>query len=80
MLVLTRQADEDVWIGPDVRVRVLSVQGNQVRLGIEAPRSVAIHRGELLEAVQSANEAALQQDESALQGLKRAVRLAKSAE
>lgn len=75
MLVLTRQEDEDIWIGPRIRVRVLGVQGGQVRLGIEAPQDVAIHRGELLEAVRRQNEAASRQDVGALRGLEQAARI-----
>jgi carbon storage regulator len=58
MLVLTRHAEQEIRIGNNVRLRVLSITGNHVRLGIEAPADVAVHRGELLEAVQQANEAA----------------------
>lgn len=49
MLVLSRKIGEEIVIGDDVRLRVISVQGNQVRLGFIAPRSVQIHRQELLE-------------------------------
>lgn len=47
MLVLTRRVQETVMIGPDVRVTVLGVKGAQVRIGIEAPRSVAVDREEI---------------------------------
>ena len=55
---MTRQAEQEIRIGPHVRVRVLSIAGNQVRLGIEAPPEVAVHRGELVDAVERANAAA----------------------
>jgi len=48
MLLLTRRIGESVMIGDGVQVRVMSVQGNQVRLGIDAPREVTILRSELL--------------------------------
>lgn len=48
MLVLSRKVGEEIVIGDGIRVKVLSVQGNQVRLGFVAPRSVTIHRQELL--------------------------------
>lgn len=51
MLVLSRKVGEEIIIGDNIRVRVLSIQGNQVRLGFVAPRSVAIQREELLAAV-----------------------------
>ena len=59
MLVLTRRAGESIVIGDDVRVVVLDVRGETVRLGIEAPRSVQVHRAEVYAEVQAANAAAL---------------------
>ncbi len=47
MLILTRRVGETVMIGEDVTVTVLGVKGNQVRLGINAPRSIAVHREEI---------------------------------
>jgi len=47
MLVLTRRTGERLMIGDDVNVSVLSVKGNQVRIGIDAPRDVAVHREEI---------------------------------
>jgi len=72
MLVLTRQVEEDICIGPDVRVRVLSIRGNQVRIGIEAPREVAVHRAELLDAIRQENEAAGRADREVLRALRSA--------
>lgn len=51
MLVLSRRVGEEIIIGDDIRVRVLSIQGNQIRLGFIAPRNVSIQREELLQAV-----------------------------
>jgi carbon storage regulator len=47
MLILTRRVGETVMIGDDVTVTVLSVKGNQIRLGINAPQSVPVHREEI---------------------------------
>ncbi|MFN8074003.1 MAG: carbon storage regulator CsrA [Kineosporiaceae bacterium] len=58
MLVLTRRAGESIVIGDDVRVVVLDVRGDTVRLGIEAPRTVQVHRAEVYAEVQAANAAA----------------------
>lgn len=58
MLVLTRRAGERVRIGDEVELVVVSVRGDQVRLGFAAPRRVAIRRAELLEAVGEENRAA----------------------
>ena len=58
MLVLTRRCGESVTIGPDVRVVVLGLKSGQVRLGIEAPRSVAVHREEVYVRIQEENRLA----------------------
>lgn len=58
MLVLTRRRGEGVTIGPDIRVIVLGVKGGQVRLGIEAPASVAVHREEVYARIQDENRLA----------------------
>lgn len=47
MLILTRRVGESVMIGDEVSITVLGIKGNQVRLGINAPRSVAVHREEI---------------------------------
>lgn len=60
MLVLTRRAGESVMVGDDVVVTVLEVRGEVIRLGIQAPRSVQVHREEVYRELQRANrEAAL---------------------
>ena len=51
MLILTRRVGETVTIGDNVRVTVLGVKGNQVRLGIDAPKDVAVHREEIFERI-----------------------------
>jgi carbon storage regulator len=53
MLILTRRVGETLMIGEDVTVTVLSVQGNQVRVGINAPKNVEVHREEIYARVQS---------------------------
>jgi carbon storage regulator len=52
MLVLTRHANQSIMIGQDVVVTVLEVRGDQVRLGIQAPRHVEVHREEVFTALQ----------------------------
>ena len=51
MLILTRKERESIKIGDDVTLRVLGVNGNQVRVGVVAPRSVAVHREEVYERI-----------------------------
>lgn len=59
MLVLSRRANQSIVIGSDVIVRVLDIRGDQVRIGVEAPRSVTVHREEVAaEILESNREAA----------------------
>lgn len=51
MLILTRRVGETVVIGEDIVVTVLGVKGNQVRIGVKAPRDVAVHREEIFERI-----------------------------
>lgn len=57
MLILTRRVGEMIWIGDDVKVAVLGVKGNQVRIGVEAPKDVAVHREEVAERIRRQDEA-----------------------
>ncbi|MFQ6098664.1 MAG: carbon storage regulator CsrA [Armatimonadota bacterium] len=65
MLVLSRKVSESIMIGDDVEVCIVSVRGDQVRLGITAPASVTVHRKEVYEAVRAENEAAARSRDSA---------------
>ena len=53
MLILTRKVGETLMVGEDVTVTVMAVNGNQVRIGINAPKDVAVHREEIYERVQA---------------------------
>ncbi|WP_101757487.1 carbon storage regulator CsrA [Oceanicoccus sp. KOV_DT_Chl] len=53
MLILTRRIGETLRVGDEVKVTVLELQGNQVRIGIEAPRSVEVHREEIYQRIQN---------------------------
>jgi carbon storage regulator len=64
MLILTRRVGENLRIGEDVSVTVLAVNGNQVRLGINAPKSVAVHREEVFQRI-AAESAATEAPEEA---------------
>jgi carbon storage regulator len=72
MLVLSRRPHESIVIGHDIVVTVLDVRRDQVRIGIEAPKDVEVHRKEVYEAIQEANKAAAataQGDQAALEQL-----------
>jgi len=58
MLILTRKSGEKIRVGDEVVVAVLEVKGSQVKLGIEAPRGVTVHRGEVYDRIQEENRLA----------------------
>ncbi len=55
MLVLSRQRDETIMIGDDVEITIVDIRGDKVRLGINAPRTIQVHRKEVYEAIQREN-------------------------
>ncbi len=59
MLVLTRRPHQSIHIGDDIVVTVLEVKGDQIRIGISAPRDVQVHREEVLQALTQANRSAV---------------------
>ena len=69
MLVLTRRANQSIMIGHDVVVTVLEVRGDQVRLGIRAPRSIDVHREEVFLELTRANRSAASPPAAALDNL-----------
>jgi len=56
MLILTRRISESIIVGDDVKITVLGVKGNQVRLGIDAPKDVSVHREEIYERIKQEKE------------------------
>ncbi|MFW0860893.1 MAG: carbon storage regulator CsrA [Dethiobacter sp.] len=64
MLILTRKTGQDLIIGDNITVKVLEIKGDSVKIGIEAPKEVAVNRQEVYDAIRQANrEAALKKDE-----------------
>ncbi len=60
MLILTRKSDESIIIGNNIKVKVLKVQGNQVHIGIDAPKDFSIYREEIFEQIRAENANAVQ--------------------
>lgn len=73
MLVLSRRVGERLMIGDDVVVTVLEVRSDGVRLGIEAPRAIAVNRAEVIEAVRELNRQAVAAEDAAVEALRRLV-------
>ncbi len=59
MLVLARKINESIMIGDDIEIVIIDIKGDQVKLGIKAPKSVSIHRKEIYEEIQKENIAAM---------------------
>ncbi|WP_019627137.1 carbon storage regulator CsrA [Thioalkalivibrio sp. ALJT] len=68
MLILTRRVGETLMIGEDVSVTVLGVKGNQVRIGINAPQDVAVHREEIFQRIQRESNVADDEEGSGSSG------------
>jgi len=60
MLVLSRQRDETIMIGDEIEITVVDIRGDKVRLGINAPRTIQVHRKEVYEAIRRENTEAAQ--------------------
>ena len=60
MLVLTRKSGETIRIGDEITISIVEIRGNQVKLGISAPRNVTVHREEVYELIQEQNRQAAQ--------------------
>ncbi len=77
MLVLSRQRDESIVIGDNVQITIVDIRGDKVRLGIEAPSDITVHRKEVFDAIQRENQKAAgvsTEDVAAVASSKRAPR------
>tara|TARA_R110002094_G_scaffold43283_3_gene55456 strand:- start:6377 stop:6577 length:201 start_codon:yes stop_codon:yes gene_type:complete len=64
MLILTRRVGESLMVGDDITITVLGVKGNQVRIGVNAPKDVAVHREEIYNRIQEGDVEAVPEDDS----------------
>ncbi|WP_445479398.1 carbon storage regulator CsrA [Lysinibacillus irui] len=71
MLVLSRKKDESIMIGDQIEIKILAVEGEQIKLGIIAPKTVKVHRSEVFEAIQAQNKEALSSTTNFLEQLKK---------
>ncbi|MCL1695821.1 carbon storage regulator CsrA [Lysinibacillus sp. BPa_S21] len=71
MLVLSRKKDESIMIGDQIEIKILAVEGEQIKIGIVAPKTVKVHRSEVFEAIQAQNKEALSAASSFLEQLKK---------
>ena len=77
MLILTRKLGESIAIGDDIRIHLLDIKGNKVRIGIEAPRGVSVYREELYRVIRQQNLAAAGDGEEKEMGIAEIWRLLK---
>ncbi|AJK89326.1 MULTISPECIES: carbon storage regulator CsrA [Lysinibacillus] len=71
MLVLSRKKDESIMVGDQIEIKILAVEGDQIKLGIVAPKTVKVHRSEVFEAIQAQNKEALFSSANFLEQLKK---------
>lgn len=64
MLILSRKIDEKIKIGNDITITLISIQGDQVKIGVEAPKNVKVFRQEVYNAIQNENKAAVMNTET----------------
>lgn len=79
MLVLSRKKDEVIVVGDNIEITIVDVRGDQVKVGVNAPRSVSIHRKEIYDAIQNENRAAAQSSGMQMGALAEALRKRQAA-
>lgn len=78
MLILTRKIGETVAIGDEIQISIVDVKGNQVKLGIQAPKNVQVHRTEVYQKIQDENRLAAQVSTDALGSIEELLNKTKS--
>jgi len=66
MLALTRKKDEALIINNNIEIKILDIKGDQIKLGVQAPKDVSIYRKEIYDQIQAANKEAMNMDADAL--------------
>ncbi|MBI2265189.1 MAG: carbon storage regulator CsrA [Armatimonadetes bacterium] len=74
MLILARKLNEAIVIGDKIKITIVEISGDQVRLGISAPKEIPVHRQEIFDEIQAENIAAIQTDTTKLEDLDRLLR------
>lgn len=80
MLVLTRKKGQSLVIGNNIEITIVDIQGDQVRIGINAPKSVTIHRKEVFEEIKSENVSAVVNKQTELEAINLKFRIEKQGE
>jgi carbon storage regulator len=62
MLILSRKTNEKIMIGDDISISIIEIRGDQVRIGVDAPKKVKVFRQEVFDAIRAENKAAVQSD------------------
>lgn len=73
MLALSRKSNESIMLGNDIEITILDIKGDQVKIGISAPKSVPIYRKEIYQQIQEANKEAIKTEASAKEDRKSVV-------